>query len=99
MVVQGVGVDGPPSPPPWVFDMLQYFETILPSVESLSSSLQDEVYFMGGGAAGGLWRHQTLSPSWILSRIRNQVKTFSIHLMEGATPPPPPPLPLYVRQG
>ena len=22
-------------PPPWVFDMLQYFETILPSVESL----------------------------------------------------------------
>ena len=41
-------------PPPWVFDMLQYFETILPSVESLSSSLQDEVYFMGGGAAGGL---------------------------------------------
>ena len=36
------------------FDMLQYFETILPSVESLWSSLQDEVYFMGGGAAGGL---------------------------------------------
>ena len=30
--------------PPWVFDMLQYFETILPSVESLLSSLQDEVY-------------------------------------------------------
>ena len=35
-----------------VFDMLQYFETILPSVESLWSSLQDEVYFMGSGAAG-----------------------------------------------
>ena len=33
-VVQGGGVDGPP-PPPRVFDMLQYFETILPSVESL----------------------------------------------------------------
>ena len=39
--------------PPTVFDMLQYFETILPPVESLSSSLQDEIYFMGGGAAGG----------------------------------------------
>ena len=44
--------------------MLQYFEIILPSVESLSSSLQDEVYFMGGGAPGKLWRHQTWSPSW-----------------------------------
>ena len=48
----GVGVMDPPSP--WVFDKLQYFETILPSVESLWSSLQDEVYFMGGGAAGGV---------------------------------------------
>ena len=69
--------------PPWVFDMLHYFETILPSVESLWSSLQDEVYFMGGGPAEGLWRHQTWSPSWplswILSRIRNQVKTVWIN--------------------
>ena len=31
------------------FDMLQYFETIFPLVEK-----QDEVYFRGGGAAGGL---------------------------------------------
>ena len=34
---------------------------------------------MGDGAAGGLWRHQQWSPSvppsWILPRIRNQVKT------------------------
>ena len=37
-----------PLPPPWVFDMLQYFEMILPSVESLWFSLQDEVYCMGG---------------------------------------------------
>ena len=37
-----------------VFDMWQYFKTIWPSVESLCSSRQDEVYFMGGGAAGGL---------------------------------------------
>ena len=82
-------------PPPWykggglmeplprVFDMLQYFETILPSLESLWYSLQDEVYFMGGGAAWGLWRHQTWSsswsPSWILSRVRNEVKTVRIN--------------------
>ena len=47
--------------PPLVFDMLQYFETILPSVESLWSSLEDEVYFMGSGAAGGL----CLSPNMV----------------------------------
>ena len=40
-------------PLPSVFDMLQYFEMILPSVKSLRSSQQDEVYFMGGGATGG----------------------------------------------
>ena len=36
------------------FEMLKYFETILPLVESLRCSQQDEVYFMGGGAGGGL---------------------------------------------
>ena len=41
-------------PLPRVFDMLQYFETILPSVESLLSSQQDQLYFMGSGAGGGL---------------------------------------------
>ena len=65
-------------PLPRVFDMLQYFETILSLTKSLWFSQQDEVYFMGGGAAGGLWRHQEWSPSWppswILPRIRNQVK-------------------------
>ena len=30
---------------------------------------------MNGGAAGGLWRHRQWSPSWILPRIRNLVKT------------------------
>ena len=30
---------------------------------------------MGGGAAGGLWSHKQWSPSWILPRIRNHVKT------------------------
>ena len=45
-------------PPPWldgipsrVFDMLHCLETILPSVESFRFSVQDEAYFMGGGAA------------------------------------------------
>ena len=54
--------------------MLQYFVTIFPLVEK-----QDEVYFRGGGAAGGLRRHQqwssSWSPSWIFPEIRNQVKT------------------------
>ena len=74
-VVQGGGgvlMDGTL---PTVFEMLQYFETILTSVESLWSSMQDEVYLTGGGTAGDLWRHQKWSPSWILLRIRNQVKT------------------------
>ena len=74
-VVQG----GLKEPLPWGFEMLQYFETILPSVKSLWSSLQDEIYFICGGAAGGLGCHQTWlpswPPSWILSRIRKQVKT------------------------
>ena len=42
-VVQGGGVDWPP---PWVFDTLQYFETILPSVESLWSSLYKMRYIL-----------------------------------------------------
>ena len=70
------GVDGTR---PRVFDMLEYSETILPSVEGLWSSLQDKVYFMGGGTAGGMWCHQQWSPSrppsWILPRIRKQVNT------------------------
>ena len=47
-VVQGGGGVEWMEPLPGVFDMLQYFETILPLV----------VYFRGGGTAGGLWRHQ-----------------------------------------
>ena len=43
-------------------------------LKSLSSSQQDELYFMGGGADGGLWRPQKLSPSWILPRNWNVVK-------------------------
>ena len=45
---------------PRVLDMLEYFETILPSMESLSSSQQDQLYLTGGGAGGGLCRHQQL---------------------------------------
>ena len=54
---RGGGGGGFMETPSWVFNMLQYFETILPSLESLWSSLQDEVYFMGGVTAWGLWRH------------------------------------------
>ena len=46
-VVQGGGVDGPP---PLEFLICC---TILPSVEGLWCSLQDEEYFMADGAAGG----------------------------------------------
>ena len=48
------GEGGVMEPLPAVFDMLQYFQTILPSVESLCSSQQDKVHFIGGGAARGL---------------------------------------------
>ena len=44
-VVQGRGWLTPP-PPLWVFDTLQYFETILPSVESLWSSLYKMRYIL-----------------------------------------------------
>ena len=72
-VVQGGGVDGPP--PPRVFDTLQYFETILPSVESLWYSPQDEVYFIGDGAARGPMTSPKMVTILDLPRIRNQVKT------------------------
>ena len=58
---------------PCVFYMLQYFETILPSVESLWSSLQDEVYFIGGGGAGGLWR----ADIWLICTVAREMHYFS----------------------
>ena len=48
-VVQGGSLE----PPPRVFDMLHYFEMILPSMESRYSQ-QDEAYSMGDEAAGGM---------------------------------------------
>ena len=39
---------------PGVFDLLQYLETILSLWKAFDLSQQDEVYFMGGGAARGL---------------------------------------------
>ena len=57
------------SPPPWSFLFVAVFRNAFDLVYKM------KVYFMGGGAAGGLWRHQQWSPSWILPRIRNQVKT------------------------
>ena len=44
-------------PLPTGFDTLQYFETILLSVESLWSFEQDEVCFMAGSATESLWCH------------------------------------------
>ena len=51
--------------------MLQYFEMILPSVESLWSSLQEEVYFMGDGAAGGLSPNMVAILAAILDFFKN----------------------------
>ena len=50
---RGWGGGGCP-PPLGVFDLLQYFETILSLWKAFDLSQQDEVYFIGGGAAGGL---------------------------------------------
>ena len=49
--IQGWGWMDPP--PPRVFDLLQYLETILSLWKAFDLSQQDEVYFMGGGAARG----------------------------------------------
>ena len=71
-MVQGDwGVDRPP----WVFVVLQYFEMILPLVDSLRCALQDEVYIMGCDAAGGLWRHPRWPPSWPPSWISLKMET------------------------
>ena len=35
-------------------------------------------FWYGGDTAGGLWRHQQWSPSWILQKIRNMVKTVNM---------------------
>ena len=51
---RGGGVVGGWDPLLGGVDILEYCEKILPLVENLWSSLQDEVYFMGGGAAGDL---------------------------------------------
>ena len=63
--------------PPRVFDTLQYFETILLSVESLWYSPQDEVYFIGDGAAGTPMTSPKMVTILDLPRIKNQVKTVS----------------------
>ena len=70
---KGSGGGGGDGSLPCVFYMLQYFETSLPSVESLWSSLQDEVYFMGDGAAGGLWR----ADIWLIRTAACEMHYFS----------------------
>ena len=76
---RGGGVEGTPSKSFWYVAVFQ--TDFVFSAQSLiyQFSQKDEVYFMGDGPAGGLWRHQQWSQSWlrswILPRIRNQVKT------------------------
>ena len=58
--------------PSWRFIMLQYFEKLSPLVESLWCDLQDEVYIMGCGAAGGAVR--SLNVAAILAVILDFTK-------------------------
>ena len=73
----GVGMDGIPLLSFWYVAV--FWNNFTFSGKPLIFLTRLQVYFMGGGAAGGLWRHQQWSPSWlpswILPRIRNQVKT------------------------
>ena len=73
----GGGMDGIPLPSFWYVAVFGNNFTF--SGKPLIFLTRLQVYFVGGGAAGGLWRHQQWSPSWlpswILPRIRNQVKT------------------------
>ena len=46
--------------PPQSILYVAVFRNDFAFVENFSSSRQDEVHFMGGGAAGGLWRHQKM---------------------------------------
>ena len=72
----GGGMDGIPLPSFWYVAVFGNNFTFNGKPSIFLTRLQ--VYFVGGGAAGGLWRHQQWSPSWlpswILPRIRNQVK-------------------------
>ena len=79
-VAQGVGgggMDGIPLLSFWYVAV--FWNNFAFSGKPLIFLTRLQVYFIGGGAAGGLWRHQQWSPSWlpswILPRIRNQVKT------------------------
>ena len=67
-------------PPRWIFDMLRFSETTLPSVESLWF-LYKMRYILLVVALLVVFdvTTETWSPTWILSRIRHQVKTVKIN--------------------
>ena len=60
VVKGGVGGGQLDGTPPQSILYVAVFRNDFAFGESLSSSRQDEVHFMGGGAAGGLWRHQKM---------------------------------------
>ena len=74
----GGGLDGPPPPYSFLYAAVFWNDFPFSGKPLIWYSLQAKVYFMGGFAAGDLWHYQQWSPSWppsyILSRIRNQVK-------------------------
>ena len=74
-------------PPPTLafFCFLQYFEKILPLVQTLWCALQDEVYtcIKICGTAGGLSLHpRWWLPSWILPKTRSYQKQLKLTLFD-----------------
>ena len=78
-------------PLPRVFDMLQYFETILPSVESfdLVDKLRYILCVLALLEVFDVTKHGCHLPSWILSTIRNQVPEWILTTLPTITTQPP----------
>ena len=72
------GVDGIPHPPLEFLICCSISKRFYLQWNAFDLLYKMKVYFMGGGAAGGLWRHLQWSPSWppswILLRIKNRLK-------------------------
>ena len=72
------GVDGIPHPPLEFLICCSISKRFYLQWNAFDLLYKMKVYFMGGGAAGGLWRHlqwlPSWVPSWILLRIKNRLK-------------------------
>ena len=82
---RGGGVDGTP---PLDFCCVSTFWRDFAFGRKPSTALQDEVYIMGWGAAGGLWHHLRWRPycpvSWILPKIKNYEKRRKLEIVNAS---------------